>query len=253
MIEKNEIMDELRGISIVIASISKTNVFTVPENYFEKLAERITVYTYLNKDEKPAKETMQIPEGYFDTLSDNILSKIKEEEEANSRQSEVLAALKDKNVFTVPDGYFEGLSDNILKKIHKPEAKVIPISQAKTWWKYAAAAVVTAAIAVSSLQIFYTAPEIFKKNTLAKQTVTLPGYIESSFQYKTAREIDEGIASLSREDIASYLEKNGNILDDEALAGDVNEGELPSEMDYLTDENALNNYLKSLNAPAANK
>jgi hypothetical protein len=153
----------------------------------------------------------------------------------------------------VPEGYFDNLSENIISKIDRPAAKVIPISSAKSWWKYAAAAVVTGAIAVSSLQIFYRSPDMTKNNTVVTESGGLSDYIQSSFQYKTAQQIDEGIASLSPDEIAKYLENNGNILDDEMLSNDVNPNALPSEIDYLSDENTLNKYLNSLNASGADK
>ena len=194
-----------------------------------------------------------VPAGYFDTLSSEILTKIKREEAENAEESTLLSSLKDKNVFTVPEGYFDNLSENIISKIDRPAAKVIPISSAKSWWKYAAAAVVTGVIVVSSLQIFYRSPDMTKNHTAVTQSSDLPDYIQSSFQYKTAQQLDEGIASLSPDEIAKYLENNGNILDDEMLSNDVDPNALPSEIDYLSDENTLNKYLNSLNTSGANK
>jgi hypothetical protein len=48
MNEENKILEELKGISKILASIEKKNVFTVPENYFENLAEKISLHTFLN-------------------------------------------------------------------------------------------------------------------------------------------------------------------------------------------------------------
>lgn len=254
MNEQNKIWEELKEISNVLASVEKKNVFTVPENYFDNLAEKICLHTLLNENKKTQGENLQqVPAGYFDTLSSQILTKIKREEAENAEEeSTLLSSVKGKNVFKVPEGYFNNLSENIISKIDLPAAKVVPISSAKRWWKYAAAAVVTGAIAVSSLQIFYKSPDMTKHNTAA-QSNDLPDYIQSSFQYKTAQQIDEGIASLSPDEIAKYLENNGNILDDEILSSDVDPNDLPSEIDYLSDENTLNKYLNSLNASGADK
>lgn len=258
MNEKSDISDELREISPVLASIKKINVFTVPENYFDNLAEKITVYSFLNQEKKPEVQNIQhVPEGYFNTLSDQILSKIKSEEARNASEEfdklfPVLFSLKDKNVFKVPDGYFDNLSENILKKASQPAAKVVSISNEKSWWRYAAAAVVTAAIAITSLQIF-NSQGIEKNNSATLASNQLPDYIKTSFQYKTPQQLDEGIASLSADEIANYLEKTGSIMDNELLIKDVNETQLPAETDYLSDENTLNNYLNSLGASAAGK
>ena len=254
MNEENKILEELREISSILASVEKKNVFTVPENYFENLAEKISLHIFLHETKKSQAENLQsVPAGYFDTLSSEILTKIKREEEENAEESTLLSSLKDKNVFTVPEGYFDNLSENIISKIDRPAAKVIPISSAKSWWKYAAAAVVTGVIVVSSLQIFYRSPDMTKNHTAVTQSSDLPDYIQSSFQYKTAQQLDEGIASLSPDEIAKYLENNGNILDDEMLSNDVDPNALPSEIDYLSDENTLNKYLNSLKTSGANK
>ena len=67
-------------------------------------------------------------------------------------------------------------------------------------------------------------------------------------QYKTTEQLDKGIASLSDDEIAKYLEKNGNIMDEENISKNMDTTGLPSPEDYLIDENALNNYLNDVNA-----
>ncbi len=213
----NDILKELQSISPVLASLERTNPFNVPAGYFDDLAEKIAAYTLLN-NESPINfgkhETLRVPEGYFDSLSDQILAKIKNRSEETVTEefdelSPLLLSLKDKNVFTVPEGYFENLNNDILNKINKKPAKVVSFSKAKSFWKYAAAAVITGAIAVSSLQIFNSSPDMKKNNSVVTESSGLPGYIESSFQYKTPKQVNDGIAALSDDAIVDYLEKHG--------------------------------------------
>ena len=82
-----------------------------------------------------------------------------------------------------------------------------------------------------------------------KQTVTasanIPAYIQQSSQYKTAEQLNAGIASLSDDEIVNYLETTGNILDEETITKNLDTKELPDANDYLIDENTLNKFLNS--------
>src|SRR5258708_36888593 len=76
-----EILNELMAISPLLAGLEKVNVFTVPKGYFNELQFIITDYAILNNT-SPAeninkRNIQEVPAGYFDTLSDSILSKVK--------------------------------------------------------------------------------------------------------------------------------------------------------------------------------
>ena len=250
MNQSNEIIQELQDISPLLAQMQKVNVFEVPDRYFTGLAEKIATRVLLNQNDIlnfNKKSTQQVPEGYFDSLSEAILLKIKKEESENNeeeleRSFPVLYSLKNKNVFNVPQNYFEGVSHQIINKIqsHQP-AKII--SMKARWWKYAAAAIITGVVAIGSLQLFNS----------QKNSNPIPSYVESSFQYKTPTQIDEGIASLSDDEIVKYLEKYGSIMDNDLLIKDVDVKELPATEDYLIDENTLNNYLEKIDVQSDNK
>lgn len=254
MEESTEILNELQSISPLIASLPKVNVLEVPDGYFTALEQKIVTSVLLHQDEK--KEGLQVPEGYFDTLSTRILDRIKNEntneaeEEINSL-SPVLYSLKNKNVFTVPPDYFQNLSVKINSKLNKKgEGKVISIGTKKQWWKYAAAAVIAGAITITSLQIFNTNSN---DNNSLTASAKMPEYIKLSFQYKTPQELNQGIASLTDDEIVDYLEKSGSIIDDELLTTGTNTDKMPAPYDYLIDENALNNYLNMIDAQGTDK
>lgn len=260
----NEILQELESISPLLAQIPKVNVFRVPENYFGELAEKLALFIFINKNQ-PYSESIEarihsplkVPEGYFETLSDRILAKIKNSETQNEEDElkhdfPILHSLKGKNVFIVPQNYFQNLSSEILKKIsNKPTAKIISIST--KWWKYAAAAGVTGIIAFSSFFLFNNPQNGLQNNTAVKTSTAIPDYVQSSFKYKTPEQLDEGIASLSDDEIIKYLEKHGSILDNDQLTKDVDVKELPSADDYLIDDNTLNNYLQKIDSKNNNQ
>jgi hypothetical protein len=244
--KSTDILNELKTVSPFLATMEKVNVFQVPPDYFTDLDKKIFTSVFLNQAEKT--KSQRVPEGYFDALSDRILSKIKKESPETAMEeirqlSPALHYLKEENVFTVPENYFDNLSNRILHNIHHRNAKVVSINHVQKWWKYAAAAVIAGVVAISSLQIF---------NQKTGKEKIAASYIQVAQQYKTPQKLDEGIASLSADEIAKYLEKTGTILDEDVLVKDTDTTNLPSTTDYLTNENALNNFLKSVNSQNAN-
>ncbi|MEO8822859.1 MAG: hypothetical protein ABI366_04730 [Ginsengibacter sp.] len=251
MKNSTEILNELKAISPVLAEIEKVNVFSVPEGYFIGLDEKIATTVFLQQDKKI--EFQKIPEGYFDSLSSRILSKIKEEESAEEEIRSISLALhylKEENVFNVPEGYFDNLSTRILRKIKGEETKIVSFNAARKWWKYAAAAIVAGIITLFSYQLFISPSS---NNSVITASSEMPEYVQMASQYKTVNEINQGIASLSDEEIAKYLEKSTTILDDEALIKNTDTKELPTPNDYLLDDNALNNYLQKINVESIDK
>ena len=246
MKRSEEILNELKDLTPSLAVMEKVNVFRVPDGYFDDLGEKISTTVFLHQDEK--KDFQKIPEGYFDSLSSKIISRIKQEDKRADNEiksiSPALHYLKEEEVFSVPEGYFDNLSDKILNKINRQNAKVVSFGSVKKWWKYAAAAVVAGIITITSIQVF-------NKPGIAT-SANMPGYVQLATQYKTTKQLDAGIASLSDDEIANYLEKNTTILDDEALISNTDTTGLPTLDDYLIDDNALNNYLQKINAQGTN-
>jgi hypothetical protein len=250
-----EILNELKSISPLLAEMEKINVFQVPQGYFIDLDARIAAYAILNDTSVTnniSKRNLQrVPEGYFDTLSDSILNKIKiayPESAAEELQqlSPTLFLLKGINVFSAPNGYFESFENEISERINKKEpTKVISINKRSSWLKYAAAAVVTGVIAFSSIEIFKSAHN-GNNNVENSSSVTVSETIKNSFQYKSADEVNAGIAKLSDADIVKYLEKNGNVMDNATLLNDIDVSEMPDKTDYLQDANTLNTYLNKI-------
>ena len=247
--KSTEILNELKAISPLLAAMEKVNVFIVPDEYFSDLDERILTTVFIHQDEK--NNLQKVPEGYFDSLPDKILSKIKVEKNESATEeikalSPALFYLKEENTFAVPENYFDDLSDRILNKINGKEREVVSISSVKKWWKYAAAAVITGVIAISSLQIFNHTSNSNKKEIIAA-SASIPDYIKESSQYKTPEKLNQGIASLSDDEIVNYLETTGSILDEETITKNLDAKDLPNADDYLIDENTLNNFLKKTN------
>ncbi|MDQ6844561.1 MAG: hypothetical protein M3Z92_09445 [Bacteroidota bacterium] len=297
MTNSTEILNELMGISPLLAGLEKVNVFQVPEGYFDKLDERLFNFAlantnddlFINKGnpqyvpegyfdslstnilakirklnpevvtEESAslspllyslkdKTVFKVPEGYFDSLGSNVLAKIKESNVETSKEelqnlSPLLYSLKDENVFKVPEGYFENFAGDLINKLQPSKAKIVVMRPRNTWMKIAAAAVITGIIAISSLRIFNNSSNINNSNPLLTASADVPRDVNDSYKFKTEEQLDAGIARLSDDEIIKYLERNGNVMDNELLLNNTDVSELPSESDYLYDENTLNSYL----------
>lgn len=229
----------------------------VPEGYFDQLADSI-----LNKIKiaEPAieeiktlspflysvqnKNVFTVPQGYFENLSGLITSKIKtvDTKEELAELSPLLHSLRNKELFAVPKGYFDSLADYILKKVQPGTAKVVKMGSRNVIIKYAIAAMMTGALALGVYKYFdASGPGIDGENSIA----VLDSSIEKGKKMDD-KQFNDALANLTANDIAKYLENNGDITDIAVLRNNLEESNLPSEEDYLLDATTLENFLKEI-------
>ncbi len=252
MKESNEILNELASISQTLATINKVNIFRVPEGYFDDLSAQILTSAFLGQCS--AKQAGSAPKGYFDSLSNKIIVRIKNADantvEETKNISPALYSLKDKQVFNVPEGYFSTLGEHVINKVNRKSAKVISFHTRKRWRQgYVAAAMVTILVSVGALQLFNSknAPDKGDIAVLAENfSKNMPAYMKDAIQYQTDEQLNRGIASLSNDEIAAYLEHHGSIMDDYLLAKDIDTESLPDATEYLIDENTLSDFLNQI-------
>jgi hypothetical protein len=284
MEQQIEILNELKALSLTIAAIEKVNVFTVPVGYFEHLAADILMGiehengliqnkavvadvphgyfdtladSILNKikaqdTEDAAAEIKSLspalfsikdenifeaPQGYFDSLAGTVLQKIKAQEVEEDASAEIRAlspmlySIQNENVFEVPQDYFENLSDDVLDKV-KPQPKVVKMPRrAGTFFKYAVAAAFTGMMALGVFKFTETKPP-------------LPDYVTVGLQVK---DVDQELAKISDDDIVKFLEADGTDVKTAIIANSIDKNELPAQVDYLLDDQALDKYLNSIN------
>lgn len=226
-----EILNELKSISPLLAGIAKTNVFTVPEGYFNSIENSILANArtahLTGSLQKVAPYT--VPEGYFDSLADNVLDKIKNSLFSASEElrsiSPLLYSFQNENVFTTPPGYFDELPEEVVMKIKPQEAVLIRMKRRSSVWLYARAAVMTGIIAVSALMVYNN------QSPYLHNVSSQPGG-----QYSNEQQINEGISKLSDEEIIKYLETNGSSTDNETLTNNIDEKQLPEKHDFLNND-----------------
>jgi hypothetical protein len=116
--QPSTILNELRELSPLLASVPRVNVFNVPDGYFETLPALLLLKS--GNEVSADIQSAAVPEGYFDNLASGIMARIKEETVTGINEtatSVVLAGIGNKNVFTVPKGYFEELPDAVISRL----------------------------------------------------------------------------------------------------------------------------------------
>lgn len=237
-----DILNELQALSPSIAALQKVNVFAVPDGYFECLTADIFMGIVAENglnSQAAIDSSEKIPTGYFDTLANSILSKIKaaevEDAAAEIRAlSPMLYSIQNENVFDVPQGYFEGLSETVLHSVN-PQVKVVSMKRSTTtFFKYAVAAAFTGVMALG----------VFKFTGNSTEKIELPDYVTAGLKMQ---DVDQELAKISDADIVKFLEASGTDVKTAMVANSIDENELPSQEDYLMDEKTLDKYLNSIN------
>jgi len=205
--EQRSAADELKEISSVVAGIIKTNPFELPEQYFEQLPSAIL--SQLDSDETPA----------------------------------LLKPIRSVQIFEVPQGYFHHLPAAILNKAQQEQgARVVTMPKGTIFMRYAAAAVITGALALGVFKYAGTPVNNIDSTTATAQ---LEPTIEKGINMDD-KNFDETLNNLSDEDIAQYLVKNNNYADLAVLTSNVEENILPNEEDYLLDNTTLDIFLQEI-------
>ncbi len=247
MENSNEILNELNSISPLLASFKKVNIFTVPAGYFETISDTVLIcIAEENPILKPLSTSVlnNIPENYFDNLANNILGKLKSGTEFETKElSSVLSTFSKNNLFEIPENYFETLPAAILKKVSDKKATpVFSLSKSRLLIKYAAAAMITGAVALGIYK-YSNQPKVAATEIAA--TIQLDPSIINGKNMDNSR-FDNTLENLSGEDIAQYLIKNGNYNDVASLSNNLDEKYLPNMEEYLINDKTLDNFLSEV-------
>jgi hypothetical protein len=120
---KNDILEELRSVSELVATISRETPYRVADDYFTDLSSRVLLR--IRTQHKPL--AFNVPDGYFEGFAEGVLARIKSggnarpglepvkavpetvDQELDSL-SPLLAQLRSKETYRMPEGYFEEVS-----------------------------------------------------------------------------------------------------------------------------------------------
>ncbi len=231
MIRKTDIQVELDTLSPTLANFALVNVFSVPEGYFETLHQSVIA-------KRDAENLMQVPAGYFENFAAQMLAKVKSESPfvAEEEAAGVLSGFSKKNVFSVPDGYFDANLQN-LGSITGSSARVIKMQPKRGIVKYLAAAAVAGLVGLSLFTVFNKDGKEVSNDNVATMQMASKIIENNSF--------DKELNQLDGATIEAYLQEHGQDVNAALVAASTDGSNLPAPLDYIIDDNTLNDFLKS--------
>jgi hypothetical protein len=204
----NEINENWQNEVPKLAAMERNNPFLVPEGYFEEMHKQVQAQISIHQLDKQ-QNFFQVSDDYFDSLTDQIISRVKLEE---------LLTSADEEVFSLRENYFENLEDKINAKIGITAQEPSRVRKlASSWTTYAAAACITAVLTFG----IYT--------------------------YRTSNtdNIQSQIAQLPEEDIVNYLQLYSDAGDAPVIASSVENVPEVSELLPEISDSEIEKYLKS--------
>jgi hypothetical protein len=124
---KNDILEELRSVSELVATISRETPYRVADDYFTDLPSRLLLR--IKTVHKPL--AFNVPDGYFEGFAEGVLARIRKEARTGegarpefepmkavpetasqelSALSPLLAQLRSMETYRMPEGYFEEIA-----------------------------------------------------------------------------------------------------------------------------------------------
>ena len=239
-------MNELTGLGSTLANHSVQNIYTVPDGYFESLANQILnrIKALETTDAKKEIEYLSpmlsvvskeipysVPVGYFGNLDETILQRIREHADYQTSEEEIeslspmLSGLRNENPYSVPADYFENFKPDV-----KEEAQVISITK-RRWFRLAIVAAIIGVIAIGAILFFGSGKVDPNKNP--------EEWIAKNVKKKVSTEkIDEFVALAKEDDSMKPVDQNISEKTDEIkeLMKDVPEKDIT---EFLNDAVAL--------------
>jgi hypothetical protein len=234
MVTRVENADELNALSPSLASMERINPFTVPEGYFEMLTTDILMEI---KHIHEQENNAVVPEGYFESLPAAIMARIKSQETENA--STEIRELSPMLYSIQNENVFEvpaGYFDRLSGEILDKVKPAAKVVRMPFRKSFMRYAVAAAFTGMMALGVF--------KFTGNSQQTELPDYVTAGLQIKN---VDQELAGISDAEIVKFLEEDGTDVKTAIVANSIDKNELPSQEDYLLDEKALDKYLDNIN------
>lgn len=175
----------------------------------------------------PTMQVFTVPNGYFEGFGASV-------------QQQLKSILPDaqSNVFSVPEGYFDHFPQVILNKINSP-APVVVMNRSRTFVRYAFAACMAGLIGWAA---FWAS-----QRTTVSADQELTAALQEAHSILTNNNFEAEMKSLTDDDIVQYLHLNGSDVNAALVASLADEGNIPSEDEYLINEQTLDRVLQKVN------
>lgn len=249
MAQSNNILQELRELESSLAGMTSQSVYTVPKGYFQGLAEtvleRIRIEAepeYLSPVLNEVSRVMPytVPAGYFEGLASQVLDSINTGNPVSVQEeladlSPLLGGLKKEMPYSIPAGYF----DKPAGATGTRPAKLVSLAGRK-WFRFAAAAVLMAAVAT-------TVVLISTKDRIDPSTNSY-SWVEKKMKKVSTDEIknfvDMSDETLPQKEIVASADKSNEVKEmiKDIPASEIQEflSVIPQEETNLDDEVILN-------------
>ena len=244
MSSSEDILNEMREISPLLANTLRVTPYTLPKGYFEGLPGAVLQKIPDAPSLMPGlTHGYEVPENYFENLSDTILSKVQTNNRELTEELELMAPLLNtiskEPVLSLPEGYFEQIAP--LAVIDQPEkAKVVRFRNYNRWIQYAAAAMVTG-ILVTGAFIFTDSNSYLEQEKKAR--IELRGLPDSAKDAGLLKPVGSDNAEETADNTLTN-DKNG----EEAINTVSKSARLKSTLEMVSDEE-LKKYLEENAVP----
>lgn len=216
---REEILKELKELAPKLASLEKANTVSVPENYFanfkSEMMERVklggvteelkAISPELAKIEK--RNTVKVPIGYFASLPTDLLQQIRKEEVSVELKqiAPALSQMEKENAFGVSANYFKGFPQQMMRTIaaqEKSKVKAVP----PAWFSG-----LNNALENLAQLIFKPKYSLAFAGTVATVIIGVMMFAKT----EQSSDIDSQLASLTDEEINTYLDGSADAYTDE--------------------------------------
>jgi hypothetical protein len=222
MQKADNILQELQEVAPAIINCKGQETYTIPVDYFNQLLPEIMAEIQLQGlKQKNNIPPFGIPNGYFDGLSNDILSKIKlQDSNSNAVFNELetiaplLNSIDKQPPNAIPDDYFDKLEVNTITKI-------VPFRRVARFINYVAAAMIVGILSVGTIQYLKSTHTLFdfEKEVAKTSADEIHQYLESqpNIEFSVVSPLVEEsennnfLEAASEEDIQHYLQQNENI------------------------------------------
>lgn len=225
--------------------VSRENVYTVPEGYFDNLSSDIMSTIILESGKQHAQQgPYTTPDNYFQSLPAAILAKLEAADTGNvifppvetienhlQTEETLLATIGKANPYSIPPDYFEQLPVKVLSKATgEVRGKTVSMrSISRRWIPYAAAAAISGFMVLGAL--------IFNNDGSQQST-------SSHNKNFSAIDVKQGVSDLSESEINGYLSTHPAIFDiRSSSAAHPVEAEIQRSIKYISEEE-ITDYLQ---------
>ncbi|PZF74211.1 hypothetical protein [Taibaiella soli] len=192
----NDIVEELSAWNSPLAGMSRKMPYEIPDGYFEALSDRIIAIQAIENGLLPqvANPPFAVPQDYFEKNPEVIMNRI---------EAEMLAGFPKSNPFTVPGNYFENLSANIMAAVeneadHEPvEYKPIRKRKINFWGsiRWAAAAILISSIGIGSYKMIYPVSPSAEHRMSRISTDTIGAFVQANLDEFDADMLENNVAT----------------------------------------------------------